>query len=56
MIGNEHEGSRPVTRKLFDLHVRIPMVNEFDSLNAAVAAALLLYSPSLRSPSENASA
>ena len=43
VIGNEHEGSRPVTRKLFDLHVRIPMVNEFDSLNAAVAAGIVLF-------------
>src|SRR5260221_5098569 len=36
VIGNEHAGSRPVTRKLFDLTVRIPMAKPFDSLNAAV--------------------
>ena len=43
VIGNEHEGSRPVTRKVFDLHVRIPMENTFDSLNAAVAAGIVLF-------------
>jgi len=43
VIGNEHEGSRPVTRKVFDLHVRIPMENSFDSLNAAVAAGIVLF-------------
>ncbi len=43
VIGNEHEGARPVTRKVFDLHVRIPMANTFDSLNAAVAAGIVLF-------------
>ena len=43
VIGNEHEGSRPVTRKLVDLSVRIPMANTFDSLNAAVAAGIVLF-------------
>jgi 23S rRNA (guanosine2251-2'-O)-methyltransferase len=43
VIGNEHEGSRPVTRKVFDLTVRIPMANSFDSLNAAVAAGIVLF-------------
>src|SRR5262249_20786096 len=43
VIGNEHEGSRPVTRKLVDVSVRIPMVNTFDSLNAAVAAGIVLF-------------
>jgi 23S rRNA (guanosine2251-2'-O)-methyltransferase len=43
VIGNEHAGSRPVTRKIFDLHVRIPMANTFDSLNAAVAAGIVLF-------------
>ena|SRR5258707_5407436 len=43
VIGNEHEGSRPVTRKVFDLHVRIPMENSFDSLNAAVATGIVLF-------------
>src|SRR5258706_190999 len=43
VIGNEHAGSRPVNRKLFDIHVRIPMANDFDSLNAAVAAGIVLF-------------
>ncbi len=43
VIGNEHAGSRPITRKLFDLSVRIPMANTFDSLNAAVAAGIVLF-------------
>jgi 23S rRNA (guanosine2251-2'-O)-methyltransferase len=43
VIGNEHAGSRPVTRKLFDLTVRIPMAKPFDSLNAAVAAGIVLF-------------
>src|SRR5258707_4678799 len=43
IIGNEHEGSRPVTRKLVDVGVRIPMANNFDSLNAAVAAGIVLF-------------
>ena len=33
----------PETRKLFDLSVRISMANTFDSLNAAVAAGIVLF-------------
>jgi 23S rRNA (guanosine2251-2'-O)-methyltransferase len=43
VIGNEHAGAREVTRKLFDLTVRIPMANDFDSLNAAIAAGIVLF-------------
>jgi 23S rRNA (guanosine2251-2'-O)-methyltransferase len=43
IIGNEHEGSRAVTRKLVDIGVRIPMATSFDSLNAAVAAGIVLF-------------
>ncbi len=43
IIGNEHDGSRPVTRKGVDISVRIPMVNAFDSLNAAVATGIVLF-------------
>jgi 23S rRNA (guanosine2251-2'-O)-methyltransferase len=43
VIGNEHQGSRGVTRKLFDFQVKIPMANAFDSLNAAVAAGIVLF-------------
>jgi 23S rRNA (guanosine2251-2'-O)-methyltransferase len=43
VIGNEHAGAREVTRKHFDLTVRIPMANAFDSLNAAIAAGIVLF-------------
>jgi 23S rRNA (guanosine2251-2'-O)-methyltransferase len=43
VIGNEHEGARPITRKDVDISVRIPMANNFDSLNAAVAAGIVLF-------------
>ncbi|MBX3066243.1 MAG: 23S rRNA (guanosine(2251)-2'-O)-methyltransferase RlmB [Anaerolineae bacterium] len=43
VIGNEHAGPRDVTRKLFDLTVRIPMAKDFDSLNAAIAAGIVLF-------------
>jgi 23S rRNA (guanosine2251-2'-O)-methyltransferase len=43
VIGNEHEGSRPVMKKLFDLTVKIPMATSFDSLNAAAAAAVVMF-------------
>jgi 23S rRNA (guanosine2251-2'-O)-methyltransferase len=43
VIGNEHAGARDVTRKTFDLTVRIPMATAFDSLNAAVAAGIVLF-------------
>ncbi len=43
VIGNEHQGARGVTRKAFDLSVRIPMAGSFDSLNAAVAAGIVLF-------------
>jgi len=43
VIGNEHAGPRSVTRKQFDLTVRIPMARSFDSLNAALAAGIVLF-------------
>jgi 23S rRNA (guanosine2251-2'-O)-methyltransferase len=43
IIGNEHEGSRTVTRKLVDIGVKIPMATNFDSLNAAVATGIVLF-------------
>jgi 23S rRNA (guanosine2251-2'-O)-methyltransferase len=43
IIGNEHEGARSVTRKSVDISVRIPMATNFDSLNAAVAAGIVLF-------------
>lgn len=48
IIGNEHEGARTVTRKGVDISVRIPMAGGFDSLNAAVAAGIVLFQISYR--------
>lgn len=43
VIGNEHAGARAVTRKQFDITVRIPMARAFDSLNAAIASGIVLF-------------
>ena len=43
LIGNEGKGLRRDTAKLADSYVKIPMEGRVESLNAAVAAALLLY-------------
>ena len=43
MIGNEANGLLPETAEAADVRVRIPMAGELESLNAAVAAAILMY-------------
>lgn len=43
LIGNEGNGLREETAQLADQYLRIPMEGELESLNAAVAAALLMY-------------
>ena len=43
MIGNEANGLLPETAAAADVRVRIPMAGELESLNAAVAAAILMY-------------
>ncbi|MCD7806119.1 MAG: RNA methyltransferase [Lachnospiraceae bacterium] len=43
LIGNEGNGLRKETADLADSYVRIPMAGKLESLNAAVAAALLMY-------------
>lgn len=43
LIGNEAAGLCPETAALADFSVRIPMLGAVESLNAAVAAAVLLY-------------
>ena len=43
VVGNESTGIRPGLRKQCDGLLRIPMANELDSLNAAVAAGLGLF-------------
>ena len=41
-IGNEGDGVRPLIRKKSDFHLGIPMTGKTGSLNASVAAAILL--------------
>lgn len=43
LIGNEGNGLSPETAKLADVRIRIPMEGNVESLNAAVAASLLMY-------------
>ena len=43
VLGNETEGIRPGLRKCCDALVRIPLANEMDSLNVAVAAGVALF-------------
>ncbi len=43
VIGAEGDGISPVVRKECDYLVRIPMFGELDSLNASVAAGILLF-------------
>ena len=43
MIGNEANGLLQETAEAADVRVRIPMAGELESLNAAVAAAILMY-------------
>ncbi len=43
VLGNETEGIRPGLRKNCDALVRIPLANEMDSLNVAVAAGVALF-------------
>lgn len=43
LIGNEGNGLKEETAALADTYVRIPMKGQLESLNASVAAALLMY-------------
>lgn len=43
LIGNEGNGLRRETADLADTYLRIPMEGQLESLNAAVAAAVLMY-------------
>lgn len=43
LIGNEGNGLSKEIAELSDVHVKIPMAGEVESLNAAVAAALMMY-------------
>ena len=43
VIGSESKGIRPLVKKQCDHLVTIPMATDFDSLNASVAAALIMF-------------
>ncbi len=43
IIGNEEKGLRPLTAKNCDFLVKIPMLGKINSLNASVAAGILLF-------------
>ena len=43
LIGNESKGLSDETAELADAYVRIPMCGQVESLNAAVASAILMY-------------
>ena len=43
VVGSEGKGMRRLTRESCDLLVKIPMVGKINSLNASVAAAVLMY-------------
>ncbi len=43
VLGNEEKGVRPLVRKKCDFSVSIPMKGEFDSLNASVAGAVIMF-------------
>ncbi len=43
VIGSEGEGMSRLTRESCDFLVKIPMIGEIESLNASVAAGILLY-------------
>ena len=43
LIGNEGNGLKPETAALADTYIRIPMEGQVESLNAAIASAILMY-------------
>ncbi|MCW5201176.1 hypothetical protein VU07_05210 [Desulfobulbus sp. F4] len=43
VIGSEGKGIRPLVKKCCDHLVTIPMPGKFNSLNASVAAALVMF-------------
>lgn len=43
IIGNEEKGVSELTRKNADFSVKIPMVGNFDSLNASVSTGILCF-------------
>lgn len=51
VIGNESNGLREEVKEILKHRVKIPMPGKSESLNAAVAAALLMYEITVRKPS-----
>lgn len=47
VVGSEGEGIRPLVRQSCDFLLRLPMKGQIESLNAAVAGAIVLYLASL---------
>jgi tRNA G18 (ribose-2'-O)-methylase SpoU len=43
VFGNEYDGVSPVIQEVSDVHLTIPMLNQTDSLNLAVAAGICAY-------------
>lgn len=43
VLGNEEKGVRPLVRRTCDVELSIPLAGGFDSLNASVAGAVLLF-------------
>ena len=43
IVGNEGNGIRPRIRQLSDYHLRLPMRGGAESLNAAIAAGIMMY-------------
>jgi len=53
VIGGENKGIAPLVRTKCDFMVRIPMRGKISSLNASVAAALIMYEAyRMRKPSK----
>ena len=48
LIGNEGNGLRKETADLAEKYIKIPMMGQLESLNAAVAAAILMYEAASR--------
>ncbi len=53
IIGNESKGLSAEVSQLADMLVRIPMEGRAESLNAAVAAAILMYQSRIRRSSSD---
>lgn len=43
LIGNEGNGLRPEIAELADIYIKIPMAGQVESLNAAIAASVLMF-------------